>query len=89
MSVVLCVNLISRRRSRRNTADGGLPPSLLQLVPVTRIEKFVADGGRTRSEELKKSNESESDGTFAMKRRCFTNTALPIFSGAECFNTFT
>ena len=52
---------------------------------MTRIEKFVADGGRTRSEELKKSNESESDGTFAMKRRCFTNTALPIFSGAECW----
>ena len=29
---------------------------------------------------------SESDGTFAMKRRRFTNTeALPVFSGAECF----
>ena len=28
---------------------------------------------------------SESDGTFAMKRRCFTNTALPVFSGAECW----
>ena len=26
---------------------------------------------------------SESDGTFAMKRRRFTNTALPVFSGAE------
>ena len=61
------------------------PPSSLQLVPVTRIEKFVADGGRTKSEELKKTNESESDGTFAMKRRCFTNTALPVFSGAECW----
>ena len=86
MSVVLCVNLISRRRSRRNTADAGLlPPSALQLVPVTRIEKFVADGGRTRSEELKKTKESESDGTFAMKRRRFTNTALPVFSGAECW----
>ena len=29
--------------------------------------------------------ESESDGTFAMKRRRFTNTALPVFSGAECW----
>ena len=28
---------------------------------------------------------SESDGTFAMKHRCFTNTALPVFSGAECW----
>ena len=28
--------------------------------------------------------ESESEGTFAMKRRRFTNTALPVFSGAEC-----
>ena len=83
--LVLCVNLISRRRSRRNTAVAGLPPSSLQLVPVTRIEKFVADGGRTRSEELKKTKESESDGTFAMKRRRFTNTALPVFSGAECW----
>ena len=27
----------------------------------------------------------ESDGTFAMKRRHFTNTALPVFSGAECW----
>ena len=53
---------------------------------MTRIEnKFVADGGRTRSEELKKTNESESDGTFAMKRRRFTNTALPSFSSAECW----
>ena len=85
MSVVLGVDLISRRRSRRNTAGAGLPPSSLQLVPVTRIEKFVADGGRTMSEELKKTNESESDGTFAMKRRRFTNTALPVFSGAECW----
>ena len=48
-------------------------------MPVTRIEKFVANGGRTRNEELKKTNESESDGTFAMKRRHFTNTALPVF----------
>ena len=39
MSVVLCGNLISRRRSRRNTAGAGLSPSSLQLVPVTRIEK--------------------------------------------------
>ena len=29
--------------------------------------------------------ELESDGTFAMKRRRFTNTALPVFSGAECW----
>ena len=85
MSVVLCGNLISRRRSRRNTAGAGLPPSSLQLVPVTRIEKFVANGGRTRNEELKKTNESESDGTFAMKCRRFTNTAFPVFSGAECW----
>ena len=28
---------------------------------------------------------SESDGTFAMKRRRFMNTALPVFSGAECW----
>ena len=28
---------------------------------------------------------SERDGTFAMKRRRFTNTALPVFSGAECW----
>ena len=29
---------------------------------------------------------SESDGTFAMKRRRFTNTeALPVFSGGECW----
>ena len=28
---------------------------------------------------------SESDRTFAMKRRRFTNTALPVFSGAECW----
>ena len=27
----------------------------------------------------------DSDGTFAMKRRRFTNTALPGFSGAECW----
>ena len=27
----------------------------------------------------------DSDGTFAMKRRRFTNTALPVFSGAECW----
>ena len=68
MSVVLCGNLISRRRSRRNTAGAGLSPSLLQLVPVTRIGKFVVKGARTRNEELKKTNESESDGTFAIKR---------------------
>ena len=54
MSVVLWENLISHRRSRRNPADAGLPPSSLQLVPVTRIEKFVANGGRTGNEELKK-----------------------------------
>ena len=29
--------------------------------------------------------ESESDETFAMKRRRFTNTVLPVFSGAECW----
>ena len=29
--------------------------------------------------------ELESDGTFAMKHRRFTNTALPVFSGAECW----
>ena len=28
---------------------------------------------------------SESDRTFTMKRRRFTNTALPVFSGAECW----
>ena len=28
---------------------------------------------------------SESDGTFTMKRRRFTNTALPVFSGTECW----
>ena len=38
MLVVLCVNLIDRGRSRRNTAGVDLSP--LQLVPVTRIEKF-------------------------------------------------
>ena len=38
MSVVLWENLISRRRSRQNPANAGLPPSSLQLVPVTRIE---------------------------------------------------
>ena len=27
----------------------------------------------------------ESDGTFAMKRRLITNSALPVFSGAECW----
>ena len=27
----------------------------------------------------------DNDGTFAMKRRHFTNTALPIFSSAECW----
>ena len=42
-------------------------------------------GGQIRSEELKKTNESESDGTFDMKSRRFTNTALPVFSGAECW----
>ena len=53
---------------------------------MTRIGKqFVVDGGRTRSGELKKTNESESDETFAMKGRRFTNTALPSFSGAECW----
>ena len=85
MSVVLCVNLISRRRSHRNTAGAAPPPSSLQLVPVTRIEKFVANGGRTRNDELKKTDEPESDGTFVMKHRRFTNTALPVFSGAECW----
>ena len=30
-------------------------------------------------------NESESDGAFTMRRRRFTNTALPVFSGAECW----
>ena len=71
MSVVLWENLISR-----------------QLVPVTRIGKFVANGGRTGNEELRKKSdlyESESDGNFAMKRRRFTNTALPVFNGAECW----
>ena len=29
--------------------------------------------------------ELESDGTFAMKHSRFTNTALPVFSGAECW----
>ena len=29
--------------------------------------------------------ELESDGTFAMKHRRFTNTALPVFSCAECW----
>ena len=52
---------------------------------MTRIEKIRSERGRTRSEELKKTNESESDGTFAMKGRRFTNTALPSFSGAECW----
>ena len=28
---------------------------------------------------------SESDGTFTMKRRRFKNTALPVFSGTECW----
>ena len=44
MFIVLCVNLISRRRSSWNTADAGLPPSSLQLVPVTRIENSVTNG---------------------------------------------
>ena len=46
MSVVLCENLISRRRSRRNPAGVGLPPSLLQLVPVTRIEEKLSNKRR-------------------------------------------
>ena len=37
MSVVLGVNLISRRRSRRNTADAGLPPSSLHNNIISNI----------------------------------------------------
>ena len=39
-------------------------------------------------EEKKKRSDfygPDSDGTFAMKRRRFTNTALPVVSGAECW----
>ena len=34
---------------------------------------------------LFESDEPESDGIFFMKHRRFTNTVLPVFSGAECW----
>ena len=34
---------------------------------------------------MKKTDEPGSDGTFVMEHRRFTNTALPVFSGAECW----
>ena len=34
---------------------------------------------------LFESDDPESDGIFCMKHRRFTNTALPVFSGAECW----
>ena len=62
---------------------------MLQLVPVTRIEKFRNEQGLLQDMEEKEKRRNfygpDNDGTFAMKRRRFTNTALPIFSGAECW----
>ena len=34
---------------------------------------------------MRKPDEPGSDGTFVMEHRRFTNTALPVFSGAECW----
>ena len=45
-------------------------------------------GFRRNMEEKKKRSDfygPDSDRTFAMKRRRFTNTALLVFSGAECW----
>ena len=43
-------------------------------------ERGVGLGG-----EIRKPDEPGSDGTFVMEHRRFTNTALPVFSGAECW----
>ena len=60
MFVVLCVNLIDRRRSRRNTAGAGLPLSSLQLVPVTRIEQKKSE--RTGQSQHTGNNMSKMSG---------------------------
>ena len=59
-------------------------------MPVTRIEKEIRNGqGFLQDMEEKEKRRNfygpDNDGTFARKRRRFTNTALPIFSGAECW----
>ena len=93
LCLLLC-GLISRRRSNRSPRPafpqvrGRSFPSSLQLVPVTRIENFSWRTGIAQGmKNSEKSNlyKLESDGTFATKRRRFTNTALPVFSGAECW----
>ena len=43
----------------------------------------MANGGSDNQNN--NTNEPESDGIFAMEHRRFTNTALPVFSGAECW----
>ena len=74
MSVVLCRNLISRRRSRRkNTASAGPPPSLLQLVPVTRIEKRSSNEPR-RQLGLKMTNRI---GSSSRENQNFPTTGRP------------
>ena len=62
--------------------DRDPPLSSLQLVPVTRIEKFRNGRGGlgTRGDARKI---TETDETVMMESRRFTNTALPIFSGTE------
>ena len=73
MSVVLCGNLISRRRSRRNTAGAGLSPISLQLVPVTRIEKRSSNEPR-RQLGLKMTNRI---GSSSRENQNFPTTGRP------------
>ena len=44
----------------------------------------IGHGGK-RKEKKKKFYELDGDGTLNMKQGRFTNTALPTFSGAECW----
>ena len=60
MSVISCVILIDRHRSRRNPAGVDLPSSL-QLVPVTRIEKKIVTNGAVSAQEEKEMSQTLAD----------------------------
>ena len=76
-----------RRKEARSpwVLSRGLPGSL-QLVPVTRIETTRRTSGEVvEIQGGKISSKIYTNGwNNAMKKR-FTNTAIPAFSGAECW----
>ena len=75
--------------------QSSLPPGFVTIGACVQVEKKNRNGqGLLQDMEEKEKRRNlygpDNDGTFAMKRRHFTNTALPIFSGAECwFQNFT